>query len=217
MVDVNITAIVFYLNSVCNNKYPIQIYPHIYIMYVAIIIIIIILYYFLTKNSIIIGGAKYNSALIFFGFREDEKTCNDLVAIIKSKIPTVYINDTNTKPDVIICHSIGIIDAIIAQNKYNCPVIAIDTSPNLKESLYEMKPPQELVQKISSAPDLTNISNEFTLLRRYNPKVATIIDKSDHYMSNKYPTKFKIIHLPQNATHHLWRTEIGKKELLKLL
>ena len=182
----------------------------------SLIIIIIILYYFLYfKNTFVIGGNNFKSALVFFGYKEDEKSCSDLINIIKSKIPTIYTQDH--KADVIICHSIGIIDAIIAQKKYKCPIIAIDTTPNLKSSIDEMKPPIDIISKIVTSPDLTEISGDFILLRRHNPKVAQIIAKSDNYMIEKYPTKFKIINLPQEVTHYIWRTQIGKTELMKLL
>lgn len=182
----------------------------------AIIIIFIIIIFYLKYEKSVHGGS-FKTALVLFGYKEDEKTCSDLVNIIKSKIHDVYTEDSKIQPDIIICHSIGIIDAIIAQKKYKCPIIAIDTTPNLKSSIYEMKPPVELVQKISTSPDLTELCGDFILLRRYNPKVASIISKSDNYMIEKYPGKFKIINLPQEATHYIWRTEIGKNELLKLL
>jgi len=181
-------------------------------MILSIIIIMIIILFFIKYNKSVHGGES-KSAFVFFGYKEDEKSCADLVQLIKRKIPRV--NDFSSTPDVIICHSLGIIDAIRAQHKYNCPIIALDTSPNLKESLDELKKPPEIKAILDDAPDLTNITSNFTLIRCNNPKNANIINKSDQYMEKKYPKLFKKYDL--QSTHYLWRTEPGKNLLLSLL
>jgi hypothetical protein len=183
-------------------------------MILCVIIIIIIIWFYINYGKIY-GGNPYKSCILFFGYKEDEKTCADLVQIIKQKIPIV--NNYSVTPDIIICHSLGIVDAIKAQHKHNCPILALDTSPNLKGSLDELKKPPEIKAILDNAPDLTQIISTFTLIRCHNPKNADIINKSDSYMQNNYPNLFKKYDLPNEATHYLWRTEIGKKLLLSLL